>query len=174
MGTSTTGTATTSTSTTLTSTATTSTITTLSGCSGNLCRVCKALAFSDTNKMANHIDGTLRFGPSQFNNEIDEAKVAAYEVVFADSCGTQVGTWSKTVDKTAADKECCDTIAYSYTFTDVEIPEGATSLAVLVKGSDGSSGGMYTIPINDDDEVRDIRGTTGSAAASSAFANGLG
>lgn len=86
---------------------------------------------------------------------IDEGKVDEYQVVFADACGNRVGDWLATVAKSATAYSCCEPMAYHYTFSDERIPQGATYLAVLVKGSDGSSGGMWSVAISDDGSVPD-------------------
>jgi hypothetical protein len=128
------------------------------------------MPFADSNNYTHEVTGTLYFGSSQLNSNIDpsESKATGYKVGVADKCKQMISGWSKEVAKSSSAKSCCNPMEYSLALDD-ELPPDAYYFVIMVKTTAGTytSSGV-TVAINDlDGEGEHDHGGKGAASSAS-------
>lgn len=134
---------------------------------------CGAAPFRDLDPRPGYIEGIVRFGGAEVLGDINESLVLSYSVFFADSCGERVGGVFADVASVPRGlapilSECCATSTYEVDFNAaIQVPNGATHIAVRAAGKGGEANIGVTIHIKDyvtEDGTASLKGKSTGAA----------
>jgi hypothetical protein len=101
------------------------------------CEVCGVAPFTDTDGSAGVVSGYVAFGPAHVEGLMAEHPVDSYAVYFADSCGVKLGEALQVIPKGVQLHYCCRLDSYVAKLEEVEKPEQAAQIVVVVRTRQG-------------------------------------